>query len=97
MPNFCPNCGHQLTETLEPANSPAMTIDENFVFDFGKNRGMTVKQLIVSNPSYLFWVNRNIDYLEVPDEILAQCNVKPNRSPQPLSPWDEDLDDDIPF
>lgn len=109
-PNFCPNCGHQLVSTPAEASSPVMVIDENFVFNFGKYRGMSVKQVLADNPAYLFWVNRSIEWLEVPEDILIKAGgtaLKPQPQPRPRGGlwvgdtppghFDDDPDDDIPF
>jgi len=44
-------------------------------FDFGRNKGKTIKELIQVNPGYVDWVIRNIEGFALSNEALQQAKI----------------------
>lgn len=39
---------------------------------FGKYKGTKIKDLLKENPSYLLWINKNLDCIDLPSEFLKK-------------------------
>lgn len=44
-------------------------------FDFGKNKGKTIEELLIQNPGYVDWAIRNIDNFALSHEAFEQAKI----------------------
>lgn len=50
--------------------------DINQKLNFGKYKGYTIRDICNFDPNYLLWVNTNIRFAEISDELLLIINSK---------------------
>lgn len=44
-------------------------------FDFGRNKGKTIEELLIQNPGYVDWAIRNIDNFALSHEAFEQAKI----------------------
>ena len=101
----CPHCGGQLPTSEE---LPTLTLEDRFWF--GKCKGKTLREVLATDPQYLFWAIQKVDDFNVTPELRATARraageqtlnqaLKPyyGTSPHDDIDWDRDLNDDPPF
>jgi hypothetical protein len=48
-------------------------IGHNSVLTFGMYKGETAQHILEIDPSYLIWVHSAIDWIEVDEDLLLEC------------------------
>lgn len=82
----------------------------NDLITFGKYKGSKVKDVMKDEPSYLIWCQDNVEFFELDEDLLLQCEEaverRKNKSRETnLNDFDDDddgdsnnfRDDEIPF
>tara|TARA_Y100001968_G_C19202334_1_gene640601 strand:- start:6 stop:356 length:351 start_codon:yes stop_codon:yes gene_type:complete len=104
----CPNCGFPLgphpfdpsqIEEPETNNSNGKTLSHGDTFFFGKYNGRTVEDVLKENPAYILWVNENVEWLTLSNQVLSDANLLKDINSTPPPKWKnrseyDDTDDD---
>ena len=68
------NLKKNVGRTAKPSNITCLL--ESDKFPFGKYKGRSVIEILVSDPQYILWANENVDYIKFNESTISRANTK---------------------
>jgi hypothetical protein len=65
-----------LKRNVESTAKPSKIYLEGDKFTFGKHKGRAVIEVLVTDPQYILWANKNISYINFKEETIARAEKK---------------------